>query len=117
MINDLDATGQISDLPENITLICQTYYRGMLGAYADPGADPAAPFVQRTAERTNGLYRFHHSLDQTSALACMLSNVAGASVRVFCSKNSLEKLAGKSQTGSYGTTGLAPLATRDNMIG
>jgi hypothetical protein len=30
MINDLDATGQISDLPEKITLICQTYYGGTL---------------------------------------------------------------------------------------
>ena len=40
MINDLNATGQISDLPEKITLFCQTYYGGMLGAYADPGADP-----------------------------------------------------------------------------
>jgi hypothetical protein len=48
MINDLDAKGKISDLPENVSLICETYYGSMLGADVDPGADPAAPFGQRT---------------------------------------------------------------------
>jgi hypothetical protein len=115
MIYDLDATGQISDLSEKFTLICQTYYGGLLGAYADPGADPAAPFVQPTHCRKNyGLYRFHHSLDQTSAIACLISNVAHASVRVFCSKNSLEKLAGKSQTGRRNDGPRAPRNPRYN---
>lgn len=97
MINDLDDAGQISDLPENVTLNCQTYYGGMLGAYADPDADPAAPFVQRTTERTTRsfwLYRFQHSIDRTSALACMLSKVAGAPPCVFSARKTRSKNSG-----------------------
>ena len=98
VINDLDDTGQIPDLSENITLICQTYYGGRLGAYADPGTDPATADARQKELRSLSLSPFarsnighrKHAFERSTCFrACFLLEKLARKPR---SKNSRERV-------------------------